>query len=79
MEMNLADAKARFSEVVDRAVAGESVDILRRGKLVARVVPVERELKPIDVERLRALTDTLPYQTQSSVEFLREMRDEERY
>lgn len=79
MEMNLADAKARFSEVVDRAVAGESVDILRRGKLVARVVSVERELKKVDVERLRALTATLPYQTQSSVEFLREMRDEDRY
>ena len=79
MELNLADAKARFSEVVNRAEAGESVDILRRGKLVARVVPVERELKPIDVDRLRALHATLPWQKQSSVELLREMREDERY
>lgn len=79
MEMNLADAKARFSEVVDRAVAGESVDILRRGKLVARVVPVERELKKIDVADLRAFVATLPWQEQSSVELLREMREDDRY
>lgn len=79
MEMNLADAKARFSEVVDRAEAGESVDILRRGRLVARVVPVERTFKKIDVESLRAFTATLPWQEQSSVELLRELRDEERY
>lgn len=77
--MNLADAKARFSEVVDRAVAGESVDILRRGKLVARVVPVERELQKIDVADLRAFVATLPWQKQSSVELLREMREDDRY
>lgn len=79
MKMNLADAKARFSEVVDRAVAGESVDILRRGKLVARVVPVERELQKIDVADLRAFVATLPWQKQSSVELLREMREDDRY
>lgn len=79
MEMNLADAKARFSEVVSRAEAGESVDILRRGKLVARVVPVERMWKKVDIEGLRALTATMPWQEQSSVDFLREMREEERY
>lgn len=79
MEMNLADAKARFSEVVDRAVAGESVDILRRGKLVARVVPVERVLKKVDVERLKALTDSMPMAKTSGVDLIREMRDDARY
>ena len=34
---SIADAKARFSEVVERAEAGETVDITKRGKLVARV------------------------------------------
>lgn len=79
MEMNLADAKARFSEVVDRAVAGESVDILRRGKLVARVVPVERPKVKVDVERLRAFTSTLPESKTSAVDLIREMRDDARY
>lgn len=79
MEMNLSDAKARFSEVVDRAEAGESVDILRRGKVVARVVPVERKLQKVDVERLRAFTATLPESKTSAVDLIREMRDDARY
>lgn len=79
MELNLADAKARFSEVVNRAEAGETVDILRRGKLVARVVPVEAPKKMIDVERLRAFTATLPESKIPAAEFIRQMRDEDRY
>ena len=35
----LREAKARLSEMVDRAQAGEEVVILRRGKPVARLVP----------------------------------------
>jgi hypothetical protein len=34
--INLADAKARLSELVDRVEAGDTIDILRRGKRVAR-------------------------------------------
>src|SRR3546814_5158991 len=30
--INLADAKARLSELVDRVEAGDSIDITRRGK-----------------------------------------------
>ena len=35
--INLADAKAHLSELVDRVEAGESIDITRRGKPVARL------------------------------------------
>ncbi len=73
--VNLADAKARLSELVDRVEAGESVDILRRGKLVARLTPPEGEKKPVDVAALRALAERLPYQKQSAGEFVRGMRD----
>ena len=79
MEMNLADAKARFSEVVDRAAGGESIDILRRGKLVARVVPVEKPKVKVDVERLKALTDSMPMAKTRAVDLIREMRDDARY
>jgi hypothetical protein len=34
--INLADAKAQVSELVDRVEAGDSIDITRRGKPVAR-------------------------------------------
>jgi len=77
--INLADAKARLSELVDRVEAGETVDILRRGKLVARLTPPERPRKPIDLARLKAVTDQMPMQSESAGDFVRRMRDEDRY
>jgi len=38
--INLADAKTHLSERVDRIEAGEFVDIIRRGKKVARLPAV---------------------------------------
>ena len=75
--INLADAKARLSEIVDRVEAGESIEITRRGKPAARIVPLEkpRVLKPVDVEALRKLRDTIPYQHESGAEIIRRMRD----
>lgn len=40
--IRLADAKARLSELVDRVEAGESIDITRRGKPVARLTAAAR-------------------------------------
>ncbi|MGN6848346.1 MAG: type II toxin-antitoxin system Phd/YefM family antitoxin [Sphingomicrobium sp.] len=77
--VNLADAKARLSELVDLAEAGETVEITRRGKPVARLTPVEQPKKPVDVEALRALMKKFPLQTQPAGEFIREMRDSDRY
>jgi prevent-host-death family protein len=37
--LSLYDAKARFSELVDRAQNGRSTVITKRGKVVARIVP----------------------------------------
>ena len=77
--INLAEAKAHFSALVDRAEAGETVEILRRGKLVARLVPPERVLKKVNFDALKALTDGMTPQNQSAGEFIREMRDSDRY
>ena len=79
--INLADAKAHLSEIVDRVEAGETIDITRRGKLVARLVPVTPTppRKPIDVERLRALTKNMPMDDQDPGEFICWMRDTDRY
>lgn len=52
--LNLAEAKARFSELVARAECGEAVDIMRRGQLVARLVPAEPPKQSIDLNELRA-------------------------
>jgi prevent-host-death family protein len=39
--MNIAEAKAKLSELLDRALAGEEIVIARAGKPLARLVPVE--------------------------------------
>lgn len=77
--INLADAKAHLSELVDRVEAGESIDITRRGKPVARLTAVDRPRRRIDAAQLRSLTETMSPQTQTAVGLVRSMRDDERY
>lgn len=77
--VNLADAKARLSELVGRAEAGEDVQISRRGRPVVKLVRVEHPCKPIDFEALARLRASLPLQSQDAAEFMRELRDAERY
>ena len=73
--VNLSDAKARLSDLVDRAESGEEVTILRRGKAVARIVGIDKPRKPLNVDALRAHTSGLPMSDVTGVEILREMRD----
>lgn len=77
--VNLADAKARLSELVERAEAGETVCITRRGKPVAQLTRVQTPRKKIDFAALKALTDSMPRQKEPARVFMRKMRDRERY
>lgn len=77
--VNLADAKAHLSELVDRVEAGASIDITRRGKPVAQLTAVARPRKPIDAGMLRSLTATMPPQAQAACDLVRSMRDGDRY
>lgn len=77
--ISLADAKARLSELVVRAEAGETVTITRRGKPVATLSAVVQPKKKIDVEALRALTAGMTYQEESAGDFMRKMRETDRY
>lgn len=77
--VNLADAKARLSELVDRVEAGESVDITRRGKPVARLSAAAQPRKRIDATMLRSLTETMPFQAEGAAALVRSMRDGDRY
>lgn len=76
---NLAEAKANLSDLVARAEAGETVEIMRRGKPVARLTPIVEPKKALDINMLRALTEGMTMQTQSAGDFVREMRDTDRY
>jgi prevent-host-death family protein len=77
--INLADANAHLSELVDRVEAGDSIDISRRGKPVARLTAVARPRKPIDAALLRSPTASMPVQADDAVTVVRSLRDGDRY
>jgi prevent-host-death family protein len=77
--VNLADAKAHLSELVEEAAAGNPICIMRRGKPVARIIAAEVLRKRIDTASLQAMTDAMPMQRESARDFIRRMRDEGRY
>ena len=59
-EFGTADAKARFSELLARVEAGETITISRHGRPVAKLAPVER--KRTAEERRAALEEFLTWQ-----------------
>ena len=77
--VNLADAKAHLSELVERAAAGEAVCITRRGKAVAQITAVDTPRKRIDPMALRAMTDAMPMQPQTARDLIRRMREDDRF
>jgi prevent-host-death family protein len=77
--ISLADAKAMLSELVDRAEAGETIEITRRGKPVARLTAVAKPRKRVRLSELQALTKGMPLQSESAADLVRSMRDSDRY
>ncbi len=72
---NIAEAKAHLSALIERAAAGEEIEIRKRGEPVAKLVPIEKPRKPIDVDALSAHTDKMTYHGTSAAELIREMRE----
>lgn len=77
--VSLADAKARLSELVERAANGEPVQITRRGKPVAQITAIVEPKKPIKLEDLQRVTRGTKYQKESAGKFMRRLRDQARY
>ena len=50
-KVQLFEAKARLSELVDRAEAGRETVITRRGRAVARIVPARQGGRRREVDR----------------------------
>ena len=76
--INLKEARKRLGDLVRAAERGESVVITRRGKKVARIVPVEQE----PLRRLPDLTEfraSIGVEGPSLTEELLAQRREERY
>ena len=73
----LAEAKAQLSRLIAMVEAGEDVTITKRGQAVARLVrsePVRQQLPSLAGLRAR-----LPEQIEPAGEFIRGLRDGDRY
>ncbi|HEX5353779.1 MAG TPA: type II toxin-antitoxin system prevent-host-death family antitoxin [Rhodanobacteraceae bacterium] len=77
--ISLRDAKARLSELADRAASGAEMEITKHGRPIARLVAAHRTRKPVDLARLRALTDAMPFQREGAGRALRRLRGQTRY
>lgn len=71
--VNLAEAKARLSELVGRAEAGEDIRISRRGKPAVKLVPVEPLKREIDWAAIDRFRESLPYDPSNSVVEMRKL------
>ena len=74
--VNLAQAKAHLSELLDKVEAGEEVVITRHGRAIAHIQPVLRLKQPLQLEALAAFRAGMPQLQQPSSELLRKARDE---
>jgi prevent-host-death family protein len=77
--VSLADAKARLSELIARVEAGDTIDITRRGRPVARLIAAAKPRKRIDLAMLQAQTAAMPLQDEPAADLVRSMRDGDRY
>lgn len=75
--ISLASAKARLSELAERAAAGESILITKRGKAVVRLCSAQAAKNPIDARALQSVTDA--QSRGSDDDFMRAVRDDARY
>ncbi len=78
------EVQHHFSKVLDWVDAGEEVVITRRGKKVARVIALEKEIDPLEkevdwAEAIRERNEALHNLPQLQRNIVLEMREEERY
>jgi len=73
--VNLAQAKAHLSALLDKVEAGEKVIITRRGRPVAHMLPAVRPKGPVRLKDLGAFRASMPRMRRPSAKLLREMRN----
>jgi prevent-host-death family protein len=78
--VNIAEAKTHFSQLMAEVESGQTVEIARRGKVIARVVPANEQHRPkIDIDALRRHQARLTSPMQSTETELREWKNEQKY
>lgn len=77
--VSVAEARARFSELLDAVEAGETVVITRRGEPIADLSAHRKPRAKRDLSWLRDEVAKIPYSDTDSGDLLREMRNDYRY
>ncbi|MGH8152627.1 MAG: type II toxin-antitoxin system Phd/YefM family antitoxin [Rhodanobacteraceae bacterium] len=75
----MREAKARLSELAERAADGADIVIAKHGRPTARLTAARRGRKRVDLHTLQELTRAIPRQTETAARVLRRLRDSERY
>lgn len=52
MDMSITEAKARLTDLVRRAEAGEDIVLTRHGQPAVRLVPVKRRKTPAEIDAI---------------------------
>ena len=76
LEINVKEARSRFSQLLNKVEQGQDVLLTRRGKKVARLVPPEKDCRLPSLKKFRQ-TISVPGKGLSSA--VQASRDEERY
>lgn len=76
---SIAQAKAHLSALVEQVERGEAVTVTKRGKPVARIVPIAepQPKKKVDLDRLRAFRAAQKPSVMTAAAMIRRMRDED--
>lgn len=74
--VTLAEAKAQLSRLIKLVEAGEEVTITKRGRPVVRLVPGSKPQKLPSLADFRA---SQPEQVESAGDFIRRLRETDRY
>jgi prevent-host-death family protein len=77
MEINLNEAKSKMGSLLDRSQKGEEVVIMRRGRRIARLVPVSSSEKRLP--DLKDFRDSITVKGDSLGSAVIQGRNEERY
>ncbi len=77
MEINVKEARARLSFLLKRVEKGDEVLLLRRGKKVARLVPVQTPQRPLP--SLKEFRSSIRLKGKPLSAVVIESREEERF
>ena len=78
----MAQAKDQLPRLINRMLEGETITITRRGRPIARVIPIEPERpspQRIDVQALRRLREAGSTGKTPVIDTVQAMRDDYRY